>query len=138
MIEQLKETNKIFENYPYQPFQELPRNLAERLILLGHLAKNHDIWGASQERRKRYWLAYTEHITSCANTDTIAAWWSELEEEMGFQKLNSTSHLHEKNLLLQPKENFGIEEQAILASLRKDAPYIIDRIRVWSRTKNSI
>lgn len=132
---ELTETNKILETYPYPPFQDPARNLAERLIILGHLAKNHDIWGTTPERRKRYWSAYIEHIGSCANTDSLSTWWNELEEEMGLHKLNSTQHLHEKNLLLQPEENFGTTEYEILASLRKDAPYLIDRVRVWSRTK---
>lgn len=137
MFSELPETTKILEQYPYQPFIDPAENIAERLIALGHLSFNRDVWASSPERIKRYWVAYSEHIRGSANTNKVSIWWSTMTEGMASENLTKTEYLHEKNLLLTPTQlSIPVPDQAVLQVFRQQTDYLIDRARMWVKTKN--
>lgn len=129
-------TNAVIDAYPYTPFDDPARNLAERLIALGHLGFNRDVWASSPERIKRYWVAYNEHIKGSANTNRLSTWWSQVTEGMVIQPFIKPEYLHEKNLLLSPEHlSTPVEEQDVLSVFRTDSDYLIDRARMWAKVR---
>lgn len=138
MFPELPETEKILAQYPYKPFTDPAENIAERLIALGHLSANRDVWFSSPERIKRYWLAYTENIQGSANTDRLSIWWSKMTDQMATTDLNMTGYLHEKNLLLMPTElSTPVEDQLVLQVFRTETDFLIDRARMWIRVRKA-
>ena len=138
MFPELPETNKILAQYPYAPFTDPAENVAERLIALGHLSFNRDVWASSPERIKRYWFAYAENIEGAANTNRVSIWWSRMTEGMASDNLVSTPHLHEKNLLLDPTQlSTPVTDQAVLQVFRQQTDYLIDRARMWVKIRRN-
>lgn len=138
MFEELPETSRLLGEYPYAPFDDPAENIAERLIALGHLGFNRDVWAASPERIKRYWLAYAENIKGSANTNRLSIWWAEMTDGMAIENLTKAEYLHEKNLLLDPTHlSTPVTDQAVLQVFRQQTDYLIDRARMWVKKRNA-
>lgn len=139
MFDDLKVTNELLKLSSYEPFEDPAYNVAERLIILGHLTFNRNIWSASPERYKRYWAAYLENIEGSANTNRVSIWWKQVTENMGSLPLNKMEYRHEKNLLIEPtKLQPSVEDNAVLNVFRREAGYLVDRTRVWVANKREI
>lgn len=138
MFTELPETNQILEEYPYIPLDTPAENVAERLIVLGHLTYNPDVWASSPDRRKRYWKAFLENVEGSSNTNRVSVWWAQFTDGMASRTLNNEKYLHEKNLLLDPTSlSTPVEDRLVLEALRNHAGYLVDRARIWVRTRSS-
>lgn len=138
MFNELPKTSALLEEYPYTPFDDPARNVAERLIALAHIGFNGDVWGASPDRIKRYWVAFNENIQGSANTNSLSIWWSKMTEGMVTKSITDTAYLHEKNLLLDPKNlSISVSDQAVLQIFRQETDYLIDRARMWVRVRQA-
>lgn len=138
MFPELPETTRILAEYPYAPLDAPAENIAERLIALGHLTFNRDVWAASPDRIKRYWVAYAENITGSANTNRVSVWWARMTEGMASENLTKPDYLHEKNLLLDPMHlSTPVPDQDVLQVFRQQTDYLIDRARIWVRVRNA-
>lgn len=132
MFNELKITSELLSLSPYEQFENPAHNLAERLVVLGHLSFNADVWAASPDRIKRYWKAYAENIEGSANTNRLSVWWQQMTEGMACKPLNDIKYLNEKNLLLDPTHlQPSTEESDVLEVFRRETGYLIDRTRVW-------
>lgn len=141
MYDNLTITTELMKISPYEPFENPAHNIAERLVMLGHLTFNRDVWAASPERIKRYWAAYTENIEGSANTNRLNIWWSQMTEGMASNPLNDIQYLNEKNLLLDPINlQPSVSESEVLEVFRRETSYLIDRTRVWvnARRQNKL
>lgn len=130
-------TSDYLAQSPYPPLPSPAENVAERLVILGHMTFNPDIWATSPERLKRYWDAYLEHVEACANTNNLAIWWQDVTAEMGARHLGNDL-LHEKNLLVAPHLlDPPASASDVLTVFRRQAPYLIDRARIWNKTRKN-
>lgn len=133
MFPELKITNHLIESiHAYPEFDDAAHNVAERLVILGHLTFNRDVWAVSSERLKRYWSAYAENIEGNANTNKLSVWWAQFTQGMASKPFNDMQYLHEKNLLLDPVHlSTPVKDEEVLEVFRRETSYLIDRTRVW-------
>lgn len=125
----LNETDAIIGVSEYEPLDDPAASIAERLIYLGHSTFNPDVWSS---RRATYWEAYTARIEGAVNVVDVASWWVNLMQSMSGRPLPMGAKLHEKNLLIYPKQlhPFPVEDSEVLAILRSYTPALIDRVRM--------
>lgn len=131
-------TDKMLEDEsPYAAFQDPAQNIAERLIMLGHLGFNASIWSS---RADRYWPGFRERAEAATNNPDVASWWQGFMDEIIGQPLRSPMLLHEKNLLCHPATLPGtqVEDQDVLLILRQYSLDLTDRCRIWAKTRRDL
>lgn len=133
----LPATDAMLDESRYKPLDEPSENIAERLVMLGHLTFNSRIWST---RLDAYWTAYTNHIRSSANVADVAHWWCTLMGRMVGTPLGATSLLHEKNLLVRPTSlpETAVPDEDVLMHFRTYALDLVDRTRIWVRDRRGI
>lgn len=138
MFEELPATTRLLSEYPYPQLPDPAENVAERLVALVHSGYNRDVWAVSPERLKRYWTAFSEHCEGSANTNRVSVWWTQVTEGLVIPPLNDPEFLHEKNLLLSPSTlSTPVQDQEVLQVFRQQTPYLVDRARMWVRTRRA-
>lgn len=133
----LPETDALLATSPYAPLPDPAENIAERLVMLGHLAFNVDVWGANPQRLARYWEGYGERIEGATNVPTVSTWWDRLMRDLSGVPLRSIPLIHEKNLLCRPTAlpTTVVTDPAVLTVLRTHTLELRDRARVWARIR---
>ena len=128
-------TDKMLDDEsPYASFQDPAQNIAERLIMLGHLGFN------ASSRADRYWPGFRERAEAATNNPDVAAWWGAFMDEIVGQPLRSPMLMHEKNLLCHPTTLPGtqVEDQDVLLVLRQYSLDLTDRCRVWAKMRRDM
>lgn len=122
---------------PYASFQDPAQNIAERLIMLGHLSFNSAIWSS---RIERYWPGFRERAEAATNNPDVASWWGSFMDQIVGQPLKSSMLLHEKNLLCHPATLPGtqVDDQDVLLVLRQYSLDLTDRCRIWVKTRREL
>ena len=122
---------------PYASFQDPAQNIAERLVMLGHLAYNASIWSS---RLGRYWPGFSERVEASTNNPDVASWWGAFMDQIVGLPLKSTMLLHEKNLLCHPTTLPGtqVEDQDVLLILRQYPLDLTDRCRIWAKMRRDM
>lgn len=131
-------TDKMLEDEsPYASFQDPAQNIAERLIMLGHLSFNSAIWSS---RIERYWPGFRERAEAATNNPDVASWWGSFMDQIVGQPLKSSMLLHEKNLLCHPATLPGtqVDDQDVLLVLRQYSLDLTDRCRIWVKTRREL
>lgn len=131
-------TDRILEDEsPYASFQDPAQNIAERLILLGHLTYNSAIWSS---RLDRYWPGFRERVEAATNNPDVASWWGSFQQKIGGVAIKNPMLLHEKNLLCHPTTLPGtqVDDQDVLLVLRQYSLDLTDRCRVWVKVRRDL
>lgn len=136
MEELLPVTGALLEASPYPPLDEPAQAIAERLVMCAHLAFDEGTWSG---RLSRYWGAFGENLAASANAGSVAEFWCRMRDRMPLAPLSATGGvLHEKNLLCHPRQSLGVDDEDVLDSLRRLAPDLVDRARVWVRERRRL
>lgn len=131
-------TDKLLEDEsPYASFQDPAQNIAERLVMLGHLSFNAAVWSS---RLDRYWIGFRERAEAATNNPDVASWWGSFSDQIVAAPLKSTMLLHEKNLLCHPTTLPGtqVDDQDVLLVLRQYSLDLTDRCRIWVKTRKNL
>ena len=119
---------------PYLPLEDPAEAVAERLLMLAHLTMNRDVWAG--ERLERYWGAFGDAVRGSAMSGTVVDWWCKFVDTMGGVPLGASGLLHEKNLLVRPGLLVPpVRDSRVLRVLDEWAPDLVDRTRMWVRTR---
>ena len=63
---------------------------------------------------------------------------TQVTEGLVIPPLNDPEFLHEKNLLLSPSTlSTPVQDQEVLQVFRQQTPYLVDRARMWVRTRRA-
>lgn len=131
-------TDHMLENEsPYASFTDPAQNIAERLIMLGHLSFNSTIWS---RRIDRYWPGFRDRVEDATNCPDVAAWWDRFMSQIVGVPLRSSLLLHEKNLLCHPTTLPGtqVDDQDVLHVLRTYPLDLTDRCRIWVKMRREL
>ena len=134
-------TDKMLEDEsPYASFEDPAQNIAERLIMLGHLSFNASVWSSSKGRIERYWPGFRERVEAATNNPDVASWWGTFIDQIAGEPLKSPMLLHEKNLLCHPTTLPGtqVDDQDVLLVLRQYSLDLTDRCRIWVKTRRDM
>lgn len=115
-------------------------SIAERLVMLAHLAFDTTIWGPGTGRLKTYWTSFGHRIYAATNEITVATWWETLMTELPGVPLRNLDTLHEKNLLIRPEQlpTTPVADEEVLAVLRSHTLELRDRTRRWAKERRDL
>ena len=136
----LPATDALLEEMPYAPLAAPAENIAERLVMLGHLAYNINIWGSETGRGERYWPAFGDYLNAATANPDLPTWWSAFMQGINGAPIRSLDLLHEKNLLCRPTTlpSTQVDDQAVLDVMRQYGTDLRDRCRVWVKTRREL
>lgn len=122
------------------PLSTAEESIAERLVMLAHLAFNVDVWGSATGRHRTYWTAFGNRIDSATTEITVATWWETLMNDLSGLPLRDLDMLNEKNLLIRPSTlpSTPVDDDAVLTVIRTHTLELRDRTRRWAKDRRDI